>query len=85
MMGFCLGRPGSNPGDRLGIFLFRISVTLFSMGVELFLITCNRTVHILHSSFLFSSFTVVKFIHSVLAIYQENVKEAGKSPYLKRN
>ena len=50
---FCLGRPGSNPGTDLGSFQVRIAVNLFSLGVGLFLITCNRTVHTLLSSFLF--------------------------------
>ena len=40
-MAFCLGRPGSNPGTDLGFFQFRIVVNLFSLGVSLFLITCN--------------------------------------------
>ena len=52
-MAFSLGRPGSNPGLDFGFFQFRIAVNLFSLGVGLFLITCNRTVHTLPSSFLF--------------------------------
>ena len=52
-MSFCLGRPGSNPGMDLGFFQLRIAVNLFSLGFVLFLITCNRTFHILPSSFLF--------------------------------
>jgi hypothetical protein len=36
-----------------GFFQFRIAVNLFSLGVGLFLIACNRTVHTLPSSFLF--------------------------------
>ena len=51
-MSFCLGRPGSNPGMDLGFFQFRIAVNLFSLGFGLFLITFNRTFHILPSSFL---------------------------------
>ena len=51
---FCMGRPGYNPGMDLGFFQFRIAVNLFSLGVGLFLIKCNRTVHTLPSSFLFS-------------------------------
>ena len=52
-MAFCLGRPGSNPGLEFGFFQFRIAVNLFSLSVGLFLITCNRTMHTLSSSFLF--------------------------------
>ena len=40
-------------GQTLAFFKFRIAVNLFSLGVQLFLITCNRTVHTLPSSFLF--------------------------------
>ena len=50
---FCLGRPGSNPGTDFGFFQFRIAVNLISLGVGLFLITCNRMLSTLHSSFLF--------------------------------
>ena len=50
---FCLGRPGSNPGSDFDFFQFRIAVDLFSLGVGLFLIMCNRMVHNLPSSFLF--------------------------------
>ena len=52
-MAFCPGRPGLNPGLDFGFFQFRIAVNLFSLGVGLFLITCNRTVHTLPFSFLF--------------------------------
>ena len=41
------------PGQTLAFFQFRIAVNLFSLGVGLFLITCNRTVQTLPSSFLF--------------------------------
>ena len=51
---FCLGRPGSNPRSDFGFFQFRIAVNLLLLGVGLFLITCNRTVHTLPSSFLFT-------------------------------
>ena len=37
-----------------GLFLFRIAINQFILGVGLFLITCNRTVHTLASSFLFT-------------------------------
>ena len=47
------GRPGSNPTLDFGFFQFRIAVNLFPLGVRLFLIMCNRTVHTLPSSFLF--------------------------------
>ena len=50
---FCPGCPGSNPTMDLGFFQFRIAVNLFWLGVGLFLITCNRTVHTLTSSYLF--------------------------------
>ena len=49
----CLGRPGLNPRTDLGVFQFRIAVNLFSLGVWLFLIMCNRTKHILPPAFLF--------------------------------
>ena len=52
-MAFCLGRLGLNPGLDFGFFQFRIAVNLFSLGVGLFLISCNRTVHTLPASFLF--------------------------------
>ena len=52
-MAFCLGRLGSNPAADLGFFQFRIAVNLFSLGVRLFLIASNRTVHTLPSAFLF--------------------------------
>ena len=52
-MAFCLGRPDSNHGLDLGFFQFRIAVNLFSLGVGLFLITRNRMVHTLPSSFPF--------------------------------
>ena len=52
-MAFSLGRLGSNLGSDFGFFQFRIAINLFSLGVGLFLITCNRTVHSLPSSFLF--------------------------------
>ena len=51
-MAFSLGRPGSNPRSDFGFFQFRTAVNLFSLGVGLFLITCNRMVHTLPSSFL---------------------------------
>ena len=54
MTAFCLGRPGLNPGTDLGFFKFRIAVIPISLGVRLFLITCNRTVRTLYS-FLFLS------------------------------
>ena len=54
VVAFCLGRPGSNPRSDFGFFQFRIAVNLFSLGVGLFLITYNRMVHTLPSSFLFS-------------------------------
>ena len=41
------------PGRTLAFFQFRIAVNLFSLGVRLFLLTYNRTVHTLPSSFLF--------------------------------
>ena len=37
----------------LAFFQVRIAVNLFSLGVKLFLIMCNRTVHTLPSSFQF--------------------------------
>ena len=52
-LAFCLGMPGSNPPTDFGFFQVRKAVNLFSLGVRLFLITCNRTVHTLPSSFLF--------------------------------
>ena len=52
-MAFCLGRPGPNPGSNFGFFQFTIAVRLFSLGVGLFLIMCNRTEHTIPSSFLF--------------------------------
>ena len=53
VLAVCRGRPGSNPGMDFGFFQVRIAVYLFSLGVRLYLITCNRTVHTLPSSFLF--------------------------------
>ena len=41
-MAFCLDSPGSNQGTELGFFQCIISANL---GVGLFLIACNRTVH----------------------------------------
>ena len=52
-MAFCLGRPGSNPRSDFGFFQFRIADNLCSLGVVLFLKTCNRMVYTLPSSFLF--------------------------------
>ena len=50
----CLARPGSNPAMDLGNFQFRIAANLFSLGVGLFPILCNGTMHTtLPSSFLF--------------------------------
>ena len=51
-MAFCLGRPGENRGSEFGFFQFHIVVNLFSLGGRLFLITCNKMVHTLPSSFL---------------------------------
>ena len=74
-MAFCLGRPGLNPGTDLGFFQFRIVVNLFSLGVGLFLIMCNRTVHTLpSSSSCLSSFTSLKFINCNVTMYQEKEK-----------
>ena len=79
-MAFCLGRPGLNPVSDFGFFLFRIAVNLFSLGVGLFQITCNRMVHILPSSFLFPfTFTIVKIINCKLTMYQEKGKINPKS------
>ena len=84
-MAFCLGRPGSNPGLDFGFFQFKIAVNLFSLGVGLFLIRCNRTVHSLPSSFLF---TIVKIINCKLTMYQEkgkiNPKRGQERPILKK-
>ena len=52
-MVLCLGRLGLNPGMDLGFFQIRIVVNLFSLGVGLFLIACNRMVYALPSTFLF--------------------------------
>ena len=52
-MAFCLGRLGLNTSLDFAFFQFRTAVNLFSLGVGLFLIKCNRTVHTLPSSFLF--------------------------------
>ena len=46
---FGLGRLGLNPRTDLGFFQFRSAVNLLSLGVGLFLLTCNRTVHTLPS------------------------------------
>ena len=40
-------------GSGLWLFQFRIAVNLFSLGVGLYLLTSNRTVHTLPSPFLF--------------------------------
>ena len=56
-MAFCLGRPGSNPGEDLGFSQFRIGLNLFSLGAWLFLVKCNRTVHNPPSPFMFSIIT----------------------------
>ena len=75
-MAFCLDRPGLNPGLDFGFFQFRIAVNLFSLGVGLFLITCNRTVHTLPPSFVFPIiiYIIVKIINCKLSMYQEKLK-----------
>ena len=80
VMTFCLGRLGSNPRMELGFFKVQNSSQFFSLGVGLFLMKCNSTVHtlfILLSSFL-SSFTIVKFINCILSMYQEKGKRKSK-------
>ena len=69
-MAFC-----SNPGSEFGFYQLRNAVNLFSLGVGLFLITCNRTVHtlLLLSCFLLS-FTIVKIISCKLTMYLEKGK-----------
>ena len=69
-MAFCLGRPGSNPGSEFGFFQFRIAVNLFSLGVGLFLITCNKTVHTLPSSFLFP---IITYLCKIYELESNNV------------
>ena len=83
----CQGRPGLNPRTDFWFF-FRIAVNLFSLGVWLFLITCNRTMHTHPSSFQFpSSSTIVKFINCKLTMYQEKgtiyPKRGRERPILK--
>ena len=56
-MVFCLGRPGSYPRMDLGFFQLRIAGNPFSLGVGLFLIVRNRTMHTLPFSFLFPVIT----------------------------
>ena len=77
-MAFCLGRLGSNPRSDFGFyFQFRIAVKLFSLGVRLFLITCNRTVHTLPSSFLLPIiFYYCKIINFKLTIVQKKGKKS---------
>ena len=73
---FCLGKPSSNPRTVFGSFQFRIAGNLFFMGVEVFLIMCNSTVHalLLVSCFL-QSFNVVNFTNCNLTMYQEKGKK----------
>ena len=72
-MAFCLGRPGLNPRLEFGFFQFRIAVTLFSLVVRLFLITCKRA----YSSFFFT----VSFINCKLTMYQEKGKAQIKKTH----
>ena len=85
VMAFCLGQPGSNPRTDLGF----LAVNLFSPSVGLFLITCNRTVPILPSFFLFP---IIIHHCKICQLLSNNVprkrkqytqKEARKGPYLK--
>ena len=62
---FYPSRFGSNPRMGLGFFQFRFAVNLFSLGVKLFLLTCNTTVNTFPSSFLF---------RIISAMYQEKGK-----------
>ena len=83
-MAFCKNRPGSNPGTDIGFLQFRIAVNPFSLGFGLCLITCNRTVHTLSSSFLFP----IIIYHCNLTIYQEkekiNPKRSWERPIFKK-
>ena len=54
VLAFCLSRPGSYSATDLGFLHVRTAVNLLSLGIGLFLITCNRTVHTLPSCFLFT-------------------------------
>ena len=49
-MAFCLGRPGLNPGTDSGFFKLIISLNLFSLGVGLFQMMCNRTMRLIADS-----------------------------------
>ena len=72
-----------NPGLDFGFFQFRISVNLFSLGVGLFLITCNTP----PSSFLF--LTIAKMINFKLTMFQEkgkiNSKTGRERPIFKKS
>ena len=76
-MAYCLSRPSLNPRMDLGFFSVQNCHKLFSLGVGLFQITCNGTVHTLTSSFL-SSFTMIKFINCNLTVNQEKGQNKSK-------
>ena len=63
-------------GRTCDCFQFKIAFDLFSLDVGHFLITCNRAVQTLPSSFLFPI-----IIHHCKR--KNNLKEAGKGPYFK--
>ena len=79
-MAICHGRPGYNPGTDLGFFQFVIAVNLFSLGVGLFLIMCDRTLHTLPYSFLLPVIIDIgtRFINCNLTMYREKGKHASK-------
>ena len=85
-MAFCLDSLGLNPGSDFNFLQFIIAVNLFSLGVRLFLITCNRMVHTLSSSFLFPIIIYqCENYQFKVNMKKERIiqREAGKGPNLK--
>ena len=50
--GILSGQAGFKSWDGLGLFQLGMAVNLFSLGDGLFLMTCNRMVHSIPSSFM---------------------------------
>ena len=89
--GILSGQAGFESRVGLWLFLSRIAVNLFSLGVRLCLMMCNGTEHTLPASFLFLiiiyhcedyQFQAIHVLRKKEKLIQ---KEAGKGPYLKKN